>query len=142
MSDDLQRQLAELLKFLLAQAQDATLWAKTQIPPLVEERIRFGRAYHSVIIVACVIVAWRVSVYARGFYAEAHGDKVARAKRDEYDLREWPERPGGIAFVACILGLCALTVIGSANFHDALLAWVAPRLYIVDWLLSLTTKPS
>jgi hypothetical protein len=122
MSDELQRQLAEFLKFLLAQAQDATTWAKAQLPPLVDEKIRFGRVWHSLVVVICLLVAWRAFVFVKFSYR-----KLAGA----------PEWVFGIAFGSALTAF--MGAIAMHQLHDAALAWAAPRLYVVEWLLSLTT---
>lgn len=120
MNDNLQRQLAEFLKFLLTQAQDATTWAKTQVPPLVEEKIRFGRVWHSVVVVLCAAAMWLLMKFAKWCWT----------KLDDND--DW-----GAASAAAVIGCIVLATVAYDNFHDAVLAWTAPRLYIVQWLIEM-----
>jgi hypothetical protein len=125
MNDELQRQLAEFLKFLLAQAQDATTWAKTQIPPLIEDKIRFGRVWHSIVALVCLGLAsqlWRF---------------VRHAWRQIPDDDDWT-----LGLVAGAFGVAVAVGFALDALRDAVLAWTAPRLYVVEWLVALTkTKP-
>jgi hypothetical protein len=122
-SDDLQRQLAEFLKFLLAQAQDATTWAKTQIPPLIEDKIRFGRVWHVIVMLLCIGGA-RISLFA-----------VRWCWRKIEEADEWI-----MPMIASAIATAVLVVFAFDNLHDAVLAWLSPRLYIVQWLVELTTS--
>lgn len=54
MDPELLKQLQQLLAQLLANAQDAAAWAKGEIPLLVQEKIAFGRAWETALLVAAL----------------------------------------------------------------------------------------
>lgn len=117
MNEELQKQLAALLSSLMAFGADAKQFAADQIPPLVAEKIAFGRVedtlFFVVFAVACgFCVRWTV-----------------------WSVRE--EHPIGIATVLCgaIFGFIAALAL-----HESLMVWFAPRLYIVEWLKGMVTK--
>ena len=131
MNDELQRQLAELLKMLIASAKDAGAFASQQIPPLVQEKIRFGRAWHTIAAALLAIALWRVFLFTQEQYT-----KASTTPRKSYEV--WPERPGGILSIVGAVASFGVSIALLIHLHQAVEAWVAPRLYIVDWLLSLT----
>lgn len=139
MNDDLQKQLADLLAKLMTVAQDGATWAGQQIPPLVQEKILYGRVVHSLYVVLFAIVAWRAAVSARGFFQQACAQRAAKSKSG-FDSDIWPDRPGGLASIACALVTMITAGIALANVQRALLVWLAPRLYIVEWLADLVKK--
>lgn len=131
MNDELQRQLAELLKLLIASAQDAAVWAKGEVPVLLWQRIWFGRIRDTVLAVGFAVIAWRAAAIAKRQYAQA----MATRSDSRYDV--WPERPGGLGSIIAALAAVGAAVGCVINAEWALMAWVAPQLYIVEWLLTL-----
>jgi hypothetical protein len=127
MNDELQHQLAELLKALLAAAQDAKAFAETQIPPLVWEKVWFGRVWHTAVTIGCLLIAWRLTRAVRWCY-----------ERADFEKNDHPGFYFGAG--ACSIAIIFLCAGSVSEAHDALLAWVAPRIYIVEWLISITTK--
>lgn len=121
MNPDLQKQLAEMLAKLTDVAGDATAFAKAQIPPLVQEKIAFGRVWESALL-AALLAALVLVLHIAG-----------RAWRENWTGDGF----GGVMLYALAAGIC-IGVIGQA--HECLLAWIAPRLYIVEWLTSMVTK--
>lgn len=130
MDPELQKQLAALLAKLMDVAQQGATWTADQIPPLIQEKITYGRirepAYLVVWIVVCLCV-WRALPNA---LALAHESPDLSAR----------EVAGGIS-------TAALAVLGVVGFIAALMqvdavlqVWLAPRLYIVEWLSSLIKK--
>lgn len=57
MDPKLTEQLQQMLTGLLASAQDASVWAKGQIPLLVQEKILFGRVWNTGLTILCAVVA-------------------------------------------------------------------------------------
>lgn len=122
MSDALQQQLTEMFAALLATAQDASAFAKTQVPALVEEKIRLGRVEESGVY-ALEILAGILCVWC-GLY---------------FWKRSWAFTRDGGDFPTIVFNVVALFA-GVVFFqppHDFLLVWLAPRLYIVEWLRGL-----
>ena len=138
MNDELQRQLAELVKQLVAVANDAGGWARTQIPPLVQEKILYGRIQHSVLVVVCAVVAWRAAIYTQTFYRQACAHREAEDGR--YSSSIWPDRPGGLASILCASICVGSVIFAVVHLNYAVMAWLTPRLFIVEWLISMTTK--
>ena len=133
MNEELQRQLAALLSHLLVLANDAGGWVEAQIPPLVQEKILYGRIQHTILGVLFAVAAWRAAVFVRRFYQQANA--IRPEERHRFDI--WPERPGGIP---CVLStvVCLGSVLLAVNHLEwAVMAWLTPRLFIVEWLLYL-----
>jgi len=113
MNEQLQKQLAELL----AKAQDAAMWAGSQIPPLVQEKIVFGRAWETlclVLLIVGVVISYRIT-------------------------RWGVESDNEASFFGGFAGI-AMAGVAIAQTHAVLMVWFAPRLYIVEWLRSMIQK--
>lgn len=123
MNDALQQQLADLLAKLSAVAQDSAAWAAQQIPPLVQEKIAFGRAWETSAFVIIVLALAPLGYWTwRGW---------RRAYRDDFDFdTTFPMSLASIPFLGLSLGALV-------QLHDVMLVWFAPRLYIVEWLMDL-----
>lgn len=130
MNPDLQKQLAEMLAKLTDVAGDATKWAGSQIPPLVQEKIALGRATTTFWMLLGVIVApvaFRYSVSQFQLSADISKKRDERYHRNEQIISFLR------AVVTCWIGLAGIfTALDSVN--EFLLVWFAPRLYIVEWL--------
>lgn len=112
MNEQLQQQLAEYLKAIATAAQHGAGFVMEQAPLVVQERLLFGRIVFSVpLILAAVVlpVAW----------------KMSRPNRDD----------GGYIAVCAVAGLACLAVV--FTFDLFVKVWFAPRLYILEWALSL-----
>lgn len=127
MDPKLTEQLQQTLAALLANAQDASAWAKGQVPLLVQEKILFGRINETVqfllclgVFVACVVVARRC---------------ISALQDDPSD-----EIGYAIGIAASSLAGCALMFAGAVQCQMMLMAWFAPRLYIVEWLMAQVHK--
>lgn len=119
MNEQLQKQLAEMLSKLTAVAQDAGKFAADQIPPLVQEKIAFGRISETIqLVIVVVLVAAMFRIARRCFRAAAAEDS------DGYMV-------GGAlaAFGTIVFALGA-----AFQINTTLMVWMAPRLYIVEWL--------
>lgn len=122
---ELKKQLTELLIALLKNAQDAGAWAKAEIPQLIREKIAYGRALES--------AEWGVSVTlfligilaAITFFRSIDFDNN---KAKGHDVKALV-----IGIPTFVLGAISLAV----NTPTFLQVWFAPRLYIVDWLVTL-----
>ncbi len=114
MTPELQKQLAEMLVKLT----DATQWVAGQLPPLVAEKIAFGRVSESVQLALCCISAyliWLGCVYCHS---------------------QLPESDGGwnVGFVFSIVGLVVFAFLIAEQIQNVMMVFFAPRLYIVEWL--------
>lgn len=127
MSEDLQKQLADMLSSLLATASDGAQWAKGEIPLLVAEKILLGRVESTVMLAGSIALAIVLLWLAVTSYARASNHKGS-----SYDI--WPERPGGFLFIVASIGLCVCSFSLIASGRYAAMVWFAPRLYIVEWL--------
>lgn len=123
MDPELQKQLQQLLASLLANAQDAATWAKGEIPLLIKEKIAFGRAWETSMLV--IFITALVVMYKWPFQ-----------KWRTYNFREtdnkWLAAILFITIPSIVLVLLILVV-----FNSTLQVWFAPRLYIVEWLFDL-----
>lgn len=126
MNPDLQKQLAELLAKLMAATEQGAEWAAGQIPPLVAEKILFGRVWETsllLLLLLALLLASRV-----GFPFLIKGS------------RDWQGDGEEFAWVGLfVLSAASVAAVISAihAFKAALLVWFAPRLYVVEWLKGL-----
>lgn len=128
MDPKLSEQLQQTLAALLANAQDAAAWTKGQVPQLVQEKLLFGRVNEAVQIVLCVAcLYWSVKVF-----------RICIAKLNAEDMDE----PLGwvLGIGASGLATVVLIVSGCQQVQSCLMVWFAPRLYIVEWLMSQVHK--
>lgn len=123
MNDELQKQLADMLAKLSAAAEHGATWAGDQIPPLVQEKILLGRiesVITAVLFVGILYIGVRFLQYCHRL--------------------QWDVDDHGQIIPATIFGgiLIVFGVVGTLiNLHVAALAFFAPRLYIVEWLVGL-----
>ncbi len=121
MDPALQRQLADLLAKLTASAESAATWTVSQATPLVHEKIVLGRVETTVVellLALALFAVYRAVRYCQQRHWDFDGDE-----------------PGVIIGLIMGAALAAGGFIGNGN--DLLMAWFAPRLYIVEWLRSL-----
>ncbi len=127
----LSEQLQQTLAALLANAQDAAAWTKGQVPLLVQEKILFGRIWSTAMVI--MLAALGVWLYgsSKQFYA------VAKAHKDagRHDVDMWLERPGGMLNIGAAILCAVVSCLALEAGRNAALAWFAPRLYIVEWLM-------
>jgi len=123
---ELQKQLAELLRALLANAQDAATWAKAEIPLLVQEKIAFGRAWETTGLVLFLVGVGGLALAWRKWNAHQFDDDDDKV---------------GVAVALTFASIVMGTFTGS-QLHDTLLVWFAPRLYILEWLIGMVKKQS
>lgn len=128
MNDELKKQLAAMLAQLSTAAQEGAAWTANQIPPLVREKILYGRISNTMwclLGVIGVILSYRI---CKRSWPEDDDDR-------RYDM--WIKRKGAGMCITCfIVGALSLCFVLFAG-DEALEAWFAPRLYIVEWLSGL-----
>jgi hypothetical protein len=125
---ELQKQLADMLAKLTDATTNAATWASGQLPSLVQEKILYGRIEETVGLLLftslCVYMA-RACQRAVNEAKEANtGDEIVAGFRS-----------GITGFAAVVSFFFAIY-----QCDAAVMAWVAPRLYIVEWLKSMVTK--
>lgn len=122
MTPELQKQLAELLAKLMDVASDATKWAGSQIPPLVQEKIMLGRVVESAWMLAAAVFAFVIIRASVRFWPRA----LQLTKDGDDPVVVVPVLGVGLGFVVLMIRLEAFALV-----------WFAPRLYIVEWLKSM-----
>jgi hypothetical protein len=128
-NDALKQQLLTMLQGLAEAAKTGTSWVTGQIPPLVYEKIAFGRAWESVLFllfVSAAIALYTLSTKTWGIVWNY------TPKRYSDDAVGW-----GFAAFFCSAGFILCTIAAMIQLREVVLVWFAPRLYIVEWLLSL-----
>lgn len=127
MDATLKEQLQELLATLLRNAQDAAAWAKGEIPALVREKVALGRVEESFYMGACLLITLTVLIVSIRFFRRCQVWAAAAASEDTDET-----------WLVYAFGQLVLLLIGIvpplAQVHSFLLVWIAPRLYIVEWL--------
>lgn len=135
MNDQLQAQIAEYLKAILATAKDGAAFVADQAPLVVQEKIAYGRAYETTFI-----VLFMLGIVVGGTLA------VRAARRlPAYEALSYHEKDGQcFAIFPPLIGGGAMALWGvmgfGMNIGTTLQVWFAPRLYILEWALSLVKK--
>lgn len=120
MNDELQKQLAILLSGLMNVANDAAKFAGDQIPPLVQEKIVFGRAWETTLLALMVALSCVLLYQVRKWFQWASEDE---------------DSPAPILLsIFGTFGVLAGVVFSIVQCREVLLVWFAPRLYLVEWL--------
>jgi hypothetical protein len=123
MTPELQKALAEWLQATLGILQTVG----TQIPPMLWERVLWGR-----IVLTFALVAVSVSG-AVGFCAMR---RAALVKPTEHELYEWSPRSVHVAWAYGVL-VCSQGFAWLLVGPEAAMAWFAPRVYLLNWLRGL-----
>lgn len=119
MNEQLQKELAAWLAQLRDAAQHGTNFALDQAPLIVQEKIAFGRfveTFELLIGASLLVTAYWFSTKA-SYWDEQH------------------DHPFGY-IGACVFGFVGLFVVCVQITYVAE-AWIAPRLYVIDWLAGL-----
>lgn len=126
MNPDLQKQLSLMLAKLTDATQTAAAWTTGQIPPLVQEKIVFGRVWETSLWLLLVLMAflgtfvcWKAMIAQR-----------ILLKKNQFDddiLLIFGAIGSGLVAAGCVVG-----AIG--QLESVFMVWFAPRLYIVEWL--------
>lgn len=132
MNPDLQKALADFLSTLTTSAQTAIGVVGEQIPPILKERILLGRIEESIEIIfalCCLIAIWPLIKLTQTYWVKAD-----EAVYDQDDIFVFMGGICGGGAAVCFL-LSMVFIFG--RFHNFVAVWFAPRLYVVEWLLSL-----
>ena len=130
MSPELQKELAAWLASMRETAHQGANFALEQAPLLIQEKVWYGRV-SSVFLVIVALGALTLCVrWLR------QGIVVSQAaEHNSYDI--WLEREGGLQCLCSATGCVVAACVALVNANTAITAWVAPRLYIVEWLAGL-----
>lgn len=123
MSEQLQQQLAEYLKAILTAAQSGANFVTQQAPLVVQEKIAYGRVMETLWFVGVIVCLSPIVWLSIRYFKDA-----VKASDD------------GPVFLLNIIGIVgSLAAIWFAA-QSAALVWFAPRLYILEWAMSLVKK--
>lgn len=114
MNEALQAQLVEFVQLMLAAVETGV----DQIPPLVTEKVLYGRITHTI---GCVLGVLLVA-------------QSAWSGRKCYEADKRNSEAAGAWFVAAGGGLVLGSIMVVGNWSAAIQAWLTPRLYVVEWL--------
>lgn len=126
MNDQLQQKLGEILDYLLQTTKAGVDFASQQLPLIAWEQVAFARAWHTawvVMPVVAALVGWR---YVHGWWSRLGGQEDADEK--------------GVCFVVGAIGggICGITA--GVNLYWALMVWLAPRVYLLNWAVDLVRQ--
>lgn len=127
MDQELQKQLVAVLAKLMDVAQQGATWTAGQIPPLIQEKIIYGRIEHTLGVVVCAFF-----IYCT-YHAAGRSYRLAK----ESDDLGGEEIAGILGVIGSVVGFLIAVAYGLSHLNWALMAWFAPRLFIVEWLSSL-----
>lgn len=128
MDPKLSEQLQQTLAALLANAQDAAAWTKGQLPLLVQEKILFGRINETVqLLIVMGALAFCLTLCYRCVLKLIDG--------------EYQEEIGYIISIGATgFASIGLFILFATQLDLVMKVWFAPRLYIVEWLMSQVHK--
>lgn len=112
--------LNKALESLIEFASDVALWAKGEIPIVIQELLK----YRTIMAISYSIACFVVMVIAGYTVCKA----IIKMQDEDFDDR-WIAVTvfGGIAFCICLAGFVTHT-------KEAIMIYVAPRIYILEYL--------
>jgi hypothetical protein len=113
MNDELQKALAAFLQTMLASVEQGAAFAQEQAPLVVQEFLRWGLMSNALGAAVFAVGAFVCIRLTRGFWEEDSDSTVAI-----------------FSCIGAVAGVCLSVVCA----FDALKVWVAPRVYVLDWL--------
>jgi uncharacterized membrane protein YjdF len=120
MNEQLQQELAAWLGQLRNAADAGASFALEQAPLIIQEKVLYGRAFHTAVAVL-VVLTFVVAFLALRRAVKGNGDNVmANAVA------------GGAGF-SVFISFCA----GDMWFPQVFQVWFAPRIYVIEWLAGL-----
>lgn len=120
MNEQLQKELAAWLSQLREATQSGASFAIDQAPKIVQEKIIVGRVEETVFFVALVALTFGLAWFVR------------HVSRDDY-----PSEGAIIGSIFAGIGMCITAVLSFVAFHNAAMAWFAPRIYVIEWLVGM-----
>jgi hypothetical protein len=126
MDDQMKTTLAEYMKKMLTAIETGANFAADQIPLIVQEKLAFDFWWSMVWVVVAVIG------FIFGIWLIRDGIKL-------YKIDQHNDMVDGHFFGGLIL-LAAGSIIGLMNIYYVLKISLAPRLYIIDWLLGMNGR--
>lgn len=121
MDPNLQKQLSDLLSKLLTNVEAGAVWVGEQTPILVQEKLTYD-AWSAIFVLVVIVLGTLVTQYLG------------------YRLRQVPKTyvndgmPTVFGWIMMILGGCLSTVLIVIHLLIPIKIYLAPRLYIVEWL--------
>lgn len=118
MDTQLQQQLADYLKLILETIKTGSTFVAGQVPLVVQEKITYGRAEETITLVILIVLVYL-------------SYRTVRWGMDQNDE---------MSVVACVvggIGILLFTVLALIELDFVLKVWFAPRLYIIEWIVSL-----
>lgn len=136
MSDELQQQLVALLGAMLDAVRSGGEWAAGQVPLLVQEKVTYGRIVETgqavlelLMVVAALVVVPKLIRFTVEMTQRV--DKALCGMEGPYIASVFGGAGAILAFI--VVGLsCVIDLPGQVAI--AVQTWVAPRLYIIEWL--------
>ena len=136
MNPELQRELATWLASLRESAGNGMNFAIEQAPIVVREKVAFGRAYETTWLVVALLVTVATGWLAywllrtRAEREQAARDRGNQAREGDASIQ---------AFAACV-GCAVATLLTVGQSYYVYLVWLAPRVYILEWLMSMMER--
>lgn len=123
MNDELKKALTDYSTHLLALLEKGTNFTLTQIPIVIQEKLRWDFAFNGLwLMIGLVFVG--TAVWA---FRQMLKQKVTEDRTQCQD--DWPIWL--LLIIPCgIIG----SIVGLMSIFDMVKIWVAPRLYIIEWL--------
>lgn len=129
MDPALQQKVTEILDYLLKTTKAGVDFASEQLPLVAWEQVAFARVWYPLVVVLCV-AGIAVTASTRRWQWVRAWDKEHTDKEDR-----------GIAISVYTVGMIIATaILGVALFIHlkiAVLAWFAPRVYLLQWAVEL-----
>lgn len=125
MNEKLQQEIAAWLETMRAGIEAAGNFAIEQAPLVIQEKIAWGRAFETIWLAVGIIAVLALLYYSRRVWS--------------WGLKNSDESDGFSVFVSVLYSIGSIIVFTAAmeQLNLALQVWLAPRIYIIEWLANL-----
>jgi hypothetical protein len=124
MNEKLQQEIAAWLETIRTGAESAGNFVLTQAPLVVQQKVAWGRAFETTWLVIGAIALLALLYYAKRVYAWS-----SKNSDEGFSI--------GFLYTCLSFGVFLLTM---DQLKLTLQVWLAPRLYIIEWLVSLAKE--
>jgi hypothetical protein len=121
MNPELQKELATWLMNLREAADAGASFVLEQAPLIVQEKVAYGRVMHTASVVAFLLLAVAATYVALRFYKAGQED-------------DWENILHVLGFMLAAIAVPASFASAIESFGPCVMAWFAPRLYVLEWL--------
>lgn len=127
MDPELQKKVTEILDYLLQTTKASVDFAAEQLPLIAWEQVAFARVWYTLLTaLAVAAVVWLLKPGLRGI--------KQLYKRDPDGMLSF------LATIGYVVAWVFVVPVGFTVMRTAVLAWAAPRVYLLEWAVGLVRR--